>query len=292
VPALQLTLPNTPRSRPWTRVAKTAIEGIRSEIQTGRMSLRAGGLAFFSFLSAFPALGLLGALYGLIFSRADLEAQVGALSEVIPGASGFMGTLQPVLSIDPNTLGFSAVLGLVATLWSARKGAAALIRATSLAYGVEDQRSPLATTLAAILISAGAIVVGALTIASLSLVPLLLDALGSSSRSWLVVDILRWPLVYLLLLGLTSFIYWFAPNRDRPLVRWTLPAAAIVAAMLLLGSWGMTTLVGTVFDQERMYGPLASVATVLLWLYLSSWVLLMGAELSAAVERESAQLPR
>ena len=274
------------------RVLEAALENIRSEIRTGRMSLRAGGLAFFSFLSVFPALGLLGALYGLIFSQSDLEAQVGALSDIIPGASSFMGALQPVVAVAPNTLGLGAAVGLLATLWSARKGAAALIRATSLAYGVEDQRSPLGTTLAAVLISAGAIVVGALTIASLSLVPLLLDALGSTSRSWLVVDVLRWPLVYLLLLGLTSFIYWFAPNRERPPMRWTLPAAALVAAMLLLGSWAMTTLVGSVLNQERMYGPLASVATVLLWLYLSSWALLMGAELSAAVEREYAQLPR
>ena len=94
------------------------------------------------------------------------------------------------------------------------------------------------------------------------------------------------------MLGFVSFIYWFAPNRERPPFKWTLPAAAIVAGILLLGSWAMTSLVGSVLDQERTYGPLASVATVLLWLYLSSWVLLMGAELSAAIERKSAQLPR
>ncbi len=274
-------------SRPWLKVAKTAIASVREEIKSGRMSLRAGGLAFFVFLSAFPAIALLGAIYGLVFSPQDVAAQASQLGGAVPQSVVVFLTepLEPLSGSDTGTLGIGAVVGFVATVWTARRGSTALIRAINLAYGLEDRRGPLHDILAGLLLSVVSVIVGALTVASLALLPIFLKVIGIDPNSAAVIQGLRWPIVYAALTGTVALIYWYAPNRSRPSFRRTLPAAALVAVALLVGSAGMTWLIGAVMNQERTYGSLASVATVLLWLYASSWVVLMGAELSAAVER-------
>lgn len=285
-----------PKDSPWVDVASGTAKSIHEEIQTGRMSLRAGGLAFFAFLSIFPALGLLGALYGLFFSREQLTAQLKSLSDVIPGgvSEGLVSPLRSLLEIDAGTLEIGAIVSILTMVWSARRGSLALLRATNLAYEIDKQRSLLKLTGAAIIVS-GVVLLGvAITVASLSLLPWLLDTIGFSGRSRGIVDALRWPAVYLALTGFISFVYWYGPNRSRPAYRWTLPAAGVVAGLLLLTSWLMTLAVASVLDQREIYGPVASVATLLLWLYVTSWILLMGAEFSHRVECAfaEAQLPR
>ena len=116
-------------------------------------------------------------------------------------------------------------------------------------------------------------------------VPILFDDTGHPQAFQTVVTYLRWPVFFLLTLFLLALIYRFGPSRQDPEWHWITPGSVFATLFWLLASLGFSYYVSNFADYDRMYGSLGAVIILLFWLYMSFYIVLLGAEVNAAIER-------
>lgn len=282
------------RLAPWSldrRGWLAALRQVYREMDEDHISLVAGGVAFFGFLALFPALAAFIATYGLVFDPAEVSRQVAQLRGLVPPAVLDLveEQLQRLTATGSGSLSWGAALALVLALWSASKGTRGVIEAINVAYDREEQRGIVRLYLVGLVLTLGAIVFVAIAIALVAGVPALLAFTGLELDEGRWLRWARWPvLLVLVLLGIAA-TYYVAPNRDTPKWQWVTPGSLLAAAGLLAAS-GLFSLYVTSFgDYDEIYGSVGAVAVFLLWLYIASFVVLLGAELNSALEQQVAR---
>ncbi len=269
-------------------IARRAVAAVRRDIAEGTMSLHAGGVAFFTFLSAFPALVAVVSAYGLFFDKSDVATQLSTLQVVLPAATVavFETELASLVERSSMDLSFGVALGFVVALWSARRGSAALLAALDLAYDIKERRATLRQLGLEIVVTLVGVALASVTIALVAIVPVVATLFPPVGGSGLLVIVAPGLLAFFATaLGIAG-LYWAGPNRARPPFRWPLPAALISVAGMALGSWLFSIAVQELMSLEKTYGSLGTVAATLMLFYAFSWILLLGAELSGAIEAE------
>lgn len=178
----------------------------------------AGGVAFFAFLAIFPAIIAALTLYGLIADPQTVAAQVRDLSAVLPQQAQpiVADQLQSVTATSGRALGIGLIVSLLAALWSASSGTGNLIKAVNLAYDEDETRGFLKVRGIALLLTVGAIVFVLATLALVTVVPVVLDALSLGTAATVVAQIVRWLLLVLVVVAALAVVYRFAPDRDAP----------------------------------------------------------------------------
>jgi membrane protein len=273
--------------RGWWQVLRRAF----TESNDDNVSMLAGGVAFFAFLALFPSLIAALTLYGLVADPAQITRQLQALSGSLPPAAQQLLTQQ--LATATQTGGASLTLGLVISLlvalWSASTATVYLIQAISLAYDEKETRGFVKLRLIGLGLALGGAVFMLVTLALVTVVPALLQHLGLGLLGRLVAQLLRWALLIgFILLGL-AVIYRVAPDRDPPQFRWASPGALVAALLWILGTIGFSLYVNHFGNYNKTYGALAGVVVFMLWLYLTSYIVLLGAEINAEAERQTAR---
>ncbi len=251
----------------------------------------AAGVAFYSFLAIFPAMSALISLYGLAADPAAIERQVAGLSGVLPAAAlQLMSTqLHALVEAPPGRLGLGLVVSLLVTLWSAVSGIGTLMQALTVAYEEPDERGALAFYGCAAALTIG---LGALGLASLFLIavtPALLGRLPFAAATTSAVALIRWPILASLGFIALAFVYRFAPARRVPRWSWLAPGTIAAALLWLLGSAGFSFYVAHFASYDKTYGSLGAVVVLLMWLYVTAYIVLAGAELNAEFERPVGQ---
>ena len=255
------------------------------------VSLVAGGVAFFGFLALFPALAAFIAAYGLLFDPGEVSQQIAQLQGVVPPAvlELLEEQLQRLTAAATGSLSWSAVLALVLALWSASKGTRGVIEAINVAYDREEQRGIVRLYLVGLGLTLGSIVFVVLTIALVAGVPAVLAFAGLDIDASRLLRWLRWPALLVRVTVAVAATYYVAPNREAPKWRWLTPGS-LLATLGLLAASGVFSLYVTSFgDYDKVYGSVGAVAVFLLWLYLASFVVLLGAELNAVIEQQVAE---
>jgi membrane protein len=253
-----------------------------------RVGFVSGGVTFFILLSLFPTLGAFVTIYGLFADPADAWTRLAFLYSVLPSnVAGFLGPeMERLAARSTPQLTFTLVWTLALSLWTANNGIKTLFYGLNVAYHEVEKRNIVRynlicfaftlTGLAAVLITAG-LVVG---------VPVVLGVFGLAEE-WQALAPLRWPLLFVLYVGALAVIYRFGPCRSRARWRWLTPGALFAAILSVvvsfLFSWFLTT-----FVRLDSYGPLATAMAFLLWTWISVQVILMGAELNAEIEHQTA----
>ena len=253
-----------------------------------RVGFIAGGVTFFVVLSLFPTLAAFVTVYGLFADPSDAVARLYFLYSVMPsGVAEFLAGQMQRLAENSNTqLTFTLVWTLGLSLWTANGAIKVLFYGLNIAYHEVERRNFFkynllclaftVTGLAAIMVAAG-MVVG---------VPLVLGYFGLADE-WAHLAPLRWPLLLLVYVASLTVVYGFGPCRARARWRWLTPGA-LFASVLSVGlsagfSWYLQS-----FVRVDSYGPLAAMMGFLLWTWLSVQIILMGAELNAEVEHQTA----
>jgi membrane protein len=269
----------------WWDIAWRVVKKLGSD----NVSLVSGGLAMYALLSVFPALATFVFLYGLLASPADVAEHVKAFSSVLPPGTWpiFETQLQSLVQHDQRTLTAAAVGGGLVSLWSARSGMSSLMTATNIAYGEREKRSFFLQVLLSLgftLVAVG----GFLSLLALGVaVPLALKVAGTSAWVQIAADVLRFALLWLMsLLGL-AFIYRYAPARARAQWRWVTWGSAIAASLWLAASALFAVYVRSFGNYDRTYGALGGVIVLLMWFYISSLIVVLGAEINAEMERQT-----
>ena len=161
------------------------------------------------------------------------------------------------------------------------------MQAVNLAYDEEETRGFLKLRGTALLLTLGAIVFVLVTLVLVAVVPPLLDALPLGPVATVLAQVVRWGLLIAVVIVALAVVYRVAPDRDAPQFRWTSTGALVAAALWVAGSVGFSLYVNNFGSYNRTYGALAGVVVLLLWLYLTSYIVLLGAEINAEAEKQT-----
>lgn len=268
------------------RRSKRIYTRVTTEIGRLNLGLLSAGVAFYGLLAIFPALTAVVALWGLVADPDVVAQQVATFEPMVPeGAYSLIEQQVRGLASGPSTtLGWATVVSLGAALWATRSGVAALIRSLNAAYEVPSREGiwPMVTAMALTLVL---IAVALVALGTVVAAPIALSLLPLGPYAGMAVNVLRWVVgLGTVFLGI-AVLYRYGPNRpseELPLI-----SAGAMLAVVLWGavSWGFSTYLENFGNYDAVYGSLGAVIALLMWFYLSAFVVMLGALLNIARER-------
>ncbi len=273
-------------ARGWWQVLKRTC----SEASDDNLGLIAAGVAFYGFLAMVPLLASLVLTYGIVVDPAEAAEHIRALTAMVPqeAAALIADQLDGIVRTSIDKKGFGLLLALGLAIYGAMKGAEALITALNIVYEEEDDRGFVRLLLLqlAMVLAAVAVVIALLTAISLSAA---LESLvtGIGSAAALAVKGLGWAIAAGLAGAAVASLYRIAPSRTDPKWRWVTPGSAFALFGILATTAGFGWYAASLGNYNATYGSLGGVVVLLLWLWLSAYVLLLGAELNAELERQT-----
>ena len=256
-----------------------------------RLLAVAAGVVFYSLLAIFPAVAAFVSLYGLVADASTIDAHLSLASGILP--SGAVDLLHEQItklaakSNDKLSLGFIA--GLAVAFWSANAGMKAIIDALNVVYDEKEKRSFVKLNLVSLLFTFLAILSLILALTAVVVAPVILSVIGLSSLLKLSIVVLRWPLFLLLATVALAPIYRYGPSRRE--ARWQWLSAGSVAAALgwLMSSALFSWYIANFGAYNATYGSLGAAVGMMMWMWISAIVILLGAELNAEIEHQTAR---
>lgn len=269
----------------WKDIAKR----VKSQIKEDKLSIIAAAVAFYGLLAVFPALVALVGIYGLVADPAQIEQQMQAVGGMLPpqAAEILLTQLHDLAATDRAALGFGAIAGLVLALWSASGAVRTLMEALNVAYDEEEERGFFRFYGTAILLTLAAIVGVILAIALVVALPAVLGVVGLSGIVDVAVRIVRWPILAALAILGFAVMYRYGPSRASPRWRWVSWGAFVGVALWIVGSALFSLYVTRFGNYNETYGAAGAVVILLMWFLLSSYSILIGAEINAEMERQT-----
>ncbi|HEY8555597.1 MAG TPA: YihY/virulence factor BrkB family protein [Burkholderiales bacterium] len=262
---------------------------VKDQLGADHISIVAAGVAFYLFLALFPAMAALVSVVGLVMNPGEIERYIAAAGEIVPpeALAIVAGQVQQLASAPRRALGISLVASVLLALWSATAGTKALMTALNIAYGEEERRGYLRYYGTAILLTLGAIAFALLALALVAVLPALLAWLPVPQGVRTALGLVRWVILAGAFVFGLAVVYRFAPDRKQPQWRWVTWGAAAATVLWLLGSALFSLYVANFGDYNKTYGALAAIVILLTWIYLTTFVVLLGAELNAETEHQT-----
>jgi membrane protein len=266
----------------WREIARV----VWAKLQTHDLSFVAAGVAFFALLALFPALGAVVGVYGLIADPADVEQGLGPLWRVLPQTARSLvsGQLHQIASHAAGTLTFGVLLSLGLALWTASRGTSSLITALNIAYERPERRNYFNLARLSLALTAVGILFAVAALFLIVGLPAFFDLFGIGSLVAALLNLLTWPLLGLGFMTGLGVVYYFGPCRVRPQWQWITPGALFAAVLWLFGSGLFSLYVAGFGSYNEIYGSVGAAVVLLTWVYLSAYVVLLGAEVNAEVE--------
>lgn len=253
------------------------------------IALMAAGIAFYGLLAIFPAITAAVALVGLVYDPSALAAESGWLLSTLPSQAEVLikDQLREVASAERGSLGLAAIISVGVALWSASNATGSFIEGLNVINDEQETRGFIALRLTTIALTVAILVGLSLAIIVVAAIPALL---GLSAQTAFLQDIallLRWPIMFCIgILGI-AVLYRHGPNRREARWRWLTPGAIAGCALWVLGTLAFSYYVQNFARYNETFGALAGVIILLTWLWLSAFVVLMGAQLDAELEHQT-----
>lgn len=250
----------------------------------------AAGIAFYALLSIFPAIAALVALYSLFADPGTIAASLNSLSNILPGgALSVIGDQLTRVAAQANaTLSFAFLAGLAVSIWSANAGTKALFEALNIVYQETEKRGFFRLNAISLTLTLMGGVLALLAMGAIVSLPAMLTARASASNTGWIVSIAKWPLLFVLVSLAISVIYRYGPSRDHAQWRWLSWGSVFAAAGWLVLSLAFSWYASNFGRFNQTYGSLGAAAGFMTWIWLSSAVLLIGTELNAEMEHQTA----
>lgn len=261
------------------------------EIGRDRVMIVAGGVTFYAILSLFPLIAAFVALYGLFADRSDVAGLIEGMRGAVP--QELLGLVEEqldrLLSVEAGTLTLTSLIALAIAFWSANGGIKGLIEAMNIAYDEREERSFVVLNLTAMSMTLGGMALVAVLIALSAVLPALVALFpGGGLRDTLLLWG-RWPVMAGLLILALAVLYRFGPHRRSAKWRWITPGAAVAALGMIAVSAAFSFYTANFAAYGETYGSLGAVVAVMMWFWLTSIVVIVGAEINAELEHQTAQ---
>jgi membrane protein len=256
-----------------------------------RILALAAGMTYYSILAIFPALAAMVAIYGIFTDPGSIAKHLDEISGFVPGGAIDVAReqLTRVTTKGDRILGLTFIVGLAVSLWSANAAMKALFDTLNIVYGEQEKRGFLRLNAISLAFTLAGIVFVIATLAAIVIAPVVLNYLHLSNSADLFIRIARWPAIFVVLTLAISCIYRFGPSREVPRWRWITWGGA-AATLIWLGASALFSWYAANFGTfNETYGSLGAVIGFMTWLWISAIVILLGAELNAEMEHQTAR---
>jgi membrane protein len=273
-------------SRAWHDILLRVLWAIPED----RVLYTAGSVAFFTLLAIFPGIATVVALYGLFADIASMQSHLLLLDGLVPdGVLALIADELVRLSGQAGgTLGIAFATSLAIAFWSANSGVAAMFDALNVVYREREKRSLLRFYATTFLFTLGGVLFTLSAVSAVVVLPLVLNLFGLATQAERVIAILRWPALLLaIMLGL-ALLYRFGPSRRTARWRWVTWGSAVAALLWIGASMLFSWYVASFDSYNRVYGSLGAGIGFVTWIWISAVIVLVGAELNAEMEHQTA----
>ena len=258
-------------------------------MKSDNVAIIAAGVAFFTMLAIFPLITACMSIYGYIADTSLVQSQLSTVEDLLPDAAwDILFSQVTAVAETPNSeLGIRIALGLLIALWSAGAGIRAIMRAMNIAYDELEDRGLMrfyglagtfTLTITVFFWLALTVIIG---------VPSVLAFLHLEGVAAAVTQYLPWILLISLFWVSTTALYLYGPARRPAKLRWVMPGAIMATLSWDLISLSFSWFVGAFSSFNKTYGSLSAVVVLLIWFWLTSFVVIAGAQLNAAFERRT-----
>ncbi|MEL6769037.1 MAG: YihY/virulence factor BrkB family protein [Pseudomonadota bacterium] len=274
--------PRTFGWRDWWAIAK----GTGKELGENEVSLIAAGVAFYAFLALFPLLAALVALYGFVSDPATIEGHLdAAASWAPPGAVGILeGQIDSIMGAGRKTLGYASLVSVLLMLWTAKAGVSALARGLNIVFKVPEKRGFISGLAMSYMLTIALVLVALIALTAVVVLPGLLAAFPVPAVTELAVRFGRWPIVFAAVIIGMGLLYRFGPAEPSPRFAYFSIGALIAIALWVGASAGFSYYVRNFANYNGTYGSLGAMVGLLMWFYLSAFIILLGGEINAQIE--------
>ncbi len=279
-----------PTQIPW-RGWKRVLGRTFREIISDRLSLVSAGCAFYATLALFPAISMLVSIYGLAFDPVTVEPQLGALRGLLPPAAFTLisDRVHTLVSQPRSALTVGLLISVGITLWSSATGVKSLLSALNMAYEETETRSFVRFQATALSMTLAAIIAAVVGIATLVALPAAMSFLGISEGQKMLARLASLGVLLVFVIGALSLLYRFGPSRRSARWQWITPGSLLATALWLIASAVFSYYVGHFASYDATYGPLGAVIGMMLWFWVTAYVVLAGAELNAELELQTSR---
>jgi membrane protein len=246
------------------------------------IGLIAAGVAFFGMFGVFPGIAAVIAVFGLVADPVIVSDQLALMEEVIPKDAYdiFQTQIQNLLTARTDTLGWATFVSIALALWSSRAAVAALIGGINAIEGV-PQRGGIRQALVALLLTASLVLLAITALLSVVVSPVILAFVPLANSTVWILEGVRWLIALFVLFGGLSILYRYGPNMRPNRRPWLTIGAGVVVVVWIGASIGLSYYLTNFGNYNEVYGSIGAVIGMLLWLYISAYLILLGAVLNA-----------
>jgi membrane protein len=286
-PGEEATRPTQIPAAGWKEVLKRT----KAQVKEDNLPLLAAGVAFYIFLALFPALIAAITLYGIVADPQEVEEQIADLTEALPDDVSELITsqLQDIAAGSGQALGIGLILSLGGALFAASGGVQNLIKAVNIAYDEEETRGMIKLRGLALLMTLAAVLFLAVAVGLIAVLPVVFEVTGLDGIALVGVQVVRWIGLVVFVMVALAVLYRYAPDRDAPKFTWVGLGSIVATVLWVLGSAGFSLYVTNFGSYSETYGALAGVVVLLLWLFLTSFIILLGAEINSESELQTSR---
>ncbi|MFD2191974.1 YihY/virulence factor BrkB family protein [Pistricoccus aurantiacus] len=262
---------------------------VKDEISNDNVSIVAAGIAFYGLLAFVPAIVALMSIWALLFDPQQAMSQINSFSQVLPqeAADIIKQQAQKASSQAGTGMSLAAIGGILLAIYSTSKGINALMEGLNIIYDEEETRGFIKRTFVKLVLTFGAILMTLITLATVVALPAVVDFLGLGDTLSTVVNLARWPILMVVLMIALAILYRYAPDRDKPRWQWLSVGSVVAILLWIIGSIGFSIYVRNFGSYNETYGALGAVVILLMWFWLSGFIILLGAELNGEMERQT-----
>jgi membrane protein len=275
---------------PWAGW-KDILWRVYASVNDNRLLAVAAGVVFYTLLAIFPAIAAFVSLYGLIADASTIDAHLSLAAGIFPaGAVDILHEQITRLTAKGDaklSLGF--ITGLAVAIWSANAGMKAIIDALNVVYDEKEKRSFVKLNLLSLLFTLIALASLMVALAAIVIAPIVFSAVGLSSLWSLAIAALRWPLLLVLAAMALAAIYRYGPSRAEARWQWLSVGSGAAAIGWLITSALFSWYIAHFGAYNATYGSLGAAVGMMMWMWISAIVIMLGGELNAEIEHQTAK---
>ncbi|MEJ0078014.1 MAG: YihY/virulence factor BrkB family protein [Alphaproteobacteria bacterium] len=280
--------PTTIPSRGWKDIFWRTYEDISGH----RLLMIAAGVVFYAMLAVVPAITALVSIYGLFAKASTINEHLSFIASVMPGTAYELvrDQITRIAGNNDGKLTFAFIFGLGLALWSANAGMKSIFDALNVVYDEDEKRGFIKLNAISLTFTLCAVLALLTAVAAVVALPLVLQYLGLAEdrQTWLLA-LLRWPALFVLVMLGLALLYRFGPSRRDAKWRWVTPGSIFASFAWLAISALFSLYLSKFTDYNATYGSLGAVIGLMMWIWLSVIVILIGAELNAEIEHQTAR---